>query len=160
MTELQVVAEPGVPQVLIIRSFDAPRELVFRAFTEPELFARWIGPSTYKVVVNQLDPRHGGRWRYTHHDAEGKGYVFHGLYHGTPTPEQIVQTYEFDQQPGLVYLNTITFEERDGITTLRQNTVFPTVEQRDSYIEGGMELGIRATMTNLENLLDELVGRG
>ncbi len=155
---MRVVAEPGVPQVLIIRDFAAPRELLFRAFTEAELFARWIGPETYKVVVNQLDPRHGGRWRYTHYDAEGKGYVFHGLYHGTPTVDQIVQTYEFDQQPGLIYLNTITFEEHDGITTLRQNTVFPTVEQRDSYIEGGMEIGIRDTMANLDKLVRELAG--
>jgi uncharacterized protein YndB with AHSA1/START domain len=110
--------------------------------------------------VNQLDPRHGGRWRWTHYDADGKGYAFHGLYHGTPSPERIVQTYEFDQQPGTVYLNLITFDEADGITTLTQTTVFFAVEDRDLYVDTGMEHGIRASMQHLDDLVTELVKEG
>ena len=156
MSEMQVIAEPGVPQVVIIREFAAPRELLFRAFTEAELFARWIGPAQYEVTVNQLDPRHGGRWRYTHYDKAGKGYVFYGLYHGTPTVEQIVQTYEFDQQPGHVFLNTISLSESGGVTTLRQSSVFQTLEDRDGYVRGGMEYGIRQTMGQLDELVTYL----
>ena len=160
MSELQVIAEPGVPQVIVIREFKAPRELLFRAYTEPDLVARWLGPPGLELIVNQLDPQHGGRWRWTHYDADGKGYVFHGLYHGTPTPERIVQTYEFDQQPGTVYLNLITFDEAEGITTLRQNTVFFAVEDRDVYVAGGMEHGIRASMQQLDDLVTELAEEG
>jgi uncharacterized protein YndB with AHSA1/START domain len=160
MSELQVIAEPGVPQVSVIREFEAPRELLFRAYTEPDLVARWLGPAGLELIVNQLDPQHGGRWRWTHYDADGKGYVFHGLYHGTPTPERIVQTYEFDQQPGTVYLNLITFDEADGVTTLRQNTVFFAVQDRDLYVAGGMEQGIRASMQQLDDLVTELAKGG
>ncbi|GAB2567154.1 SRPBCC family protein [Kribbella endophytica] len=154
---MQIVADPGVPLVLITREFNAPRRLLFRAYTEPDLVARWLGPAGLTLTVNQLDPRHGGRWRWTHYDSDGKGFVFHGLYHGTPSPERIVQTYEFELHPGVVYLNTITFEETDGGTTLRQSTVFPTVEDRDVYVEGGMELGIRASMDQLDALVAQLV---
>jgi uncharacterized protein YndB with AHSA1/START domain len=156
MSELQVIAEPGVPQIVIIREFAAPRALLFRAYTEAKLFARWIGPAQYEVTVNQLDPRHGGRWRYTHYDKAGKGYAFHGLFHGIPTVERIVQTYEFDQQPGHIFLNTITFSETAGRTTLRQNSVFQTLEDRDGYVSGGMELGIRRTMAQLDELVTQL----
>ena len=156
MSDMQVIAEPGVPQVIITRQFKAPRELLFRAYTDPVLVPRWLGPAGLTLTVNQLDPRHGGRWRWTHYDGDGKGYVFHGLYHGTPSPERIVQTYEFDQQPGVVYLNIITFDEADGVTTLRQNTVFQAVEHRDAYVEGGMERGIRASMRQLDDLVTEL----
>ncbi|GAA1532943.1 SRPBCC family protein [Kribbella lupini] len=153
---MEIVAEPGVPLVLITRRFNAPRDLLFRAHTEPDLVARWLGPAGLTLTVNQLDPRHGGRWRWTHYDSDGKGFVFHGLYHGTPSPERIVQTYEFEQYPGVVYLNTITFDETDGVTTLRQSTVFPTVEDRDVYVEGGMETGIRASMDRLDALVAQL----
>jgi uncharacterized protein YndB with AHSA1/START domain len=153
---MEIVADPGVPLVLITREFNAPRELLFRAYTEPDLVARWLGPAGLTLTVNQLDPRHGGRWRWTHYDSDGKGFVFHGLYHGTPSPERIVQTYEFEQYPGVVYLNTITFDENDGVTTLRQSTVFPTVEDRDLYVEGGMEIGLRASMDQLDALVAQL----
>ncbi|MGW6279643.1 SRPBCC family protein [Kribbella sp. NPDC055071] len=153
---MKIIAEPGVPQVIVIREFNAPRALLFRAYTEPELMARWLGPAELDLVVNQLDPRHGGRWRWTQYDADGKGYVFHGLFHGTPTPERIVQTYEFDQAPGTVYLNLITFDEVDGVTTLRQTTVFFAVEDRDLYVAGGMDRGIVESMQNLDDLVTEL----
>jgi uncharacterized protein YndB with AHSA1/START domain len=153
---VKIIAEPGVPQILIVREFNAPRRLLFRAYTEPDLVKRWLGPAGLELVVNQLDPRHGGRWRWTQYDGDGKGYVFHGLYHGEPTPERIVQTYEFDQAPGTVYLNLSTFDEADGVTTLTQNTVFFAVEDRDLYVAGGMEHGIRASMRQLDDLVAEL----
>ena len=157
---MRVISDPGVPQVIVIREFNAPRELLFRAYTEPELVARWLGPAGLELIVNQLDPQHGGRWRWTHYDADGKGYAFHGLYHGTPSPDRIVQTYEFDQQPGTVYLNLITFDEADGVTTLTQNTVFFAVEDRDLYVDTGMERGLRASMQQLDDLVTGLAKEG
>jgi uncharacterized protein YndB with AHSA1/START domain len=156
MTKVEIVAEPGIPQVLITRAFAAPPELLFRAHTEPALLGQWLGPAGLDLTVDHLEPRHGGRWRYTQTDARGERYSFHGIYHGTPTPERIVQTYEFDRQPGVVYLNTITFEAQGDRTVLRQNTVFPSVAARDVYVRGGMERGVLASMAKLDALLGRL----
>ena len=156
MTRIEIIAEPGVPQILITREFAAPPEMLFRAYTEPDLLAQWLGPGRLATTVDLLEPRDGGRWRYTHTDAKGDSYSFHGLYHGTPTPERIVQTYEFDRQPGHVYLNTITFEGRGDRTVLRQNTVFQSVEDRDGYVDSGMEKGVHISMANLDTPVTKL----
>jgi uncharacterized protein YndB with AHSA1/START domain len=153
---ISIVAEPGMPQILVTREFAAPPELLFRAYTEPDLLAQWLGPRSLSTVVDHLEARHGGRWQYTHTDAHGERYSFHGLYHGTPTAERIVQTYEFDRQPGMVYLNTITFEPRGDRTVLRQNTVFPSVEDRDGYVAAGMSSGLQISMASLDKLVARL----
>jgi uncharacterized protein YndB with AHSA1/START domain len=160
MTSTEIIAEAGVPQIIVLRQFDASPMALFRAYTEPDLLARWLGPTSLTTTVEQLDPRHGGRWRYTQTDGCGVGHSFHGLFHGDPTPERIVQTYEFEDQPGPVYLNTITLEPRGRRTLLRQNTVFQSVEDRDSYVRAGMEHGLRATMANLDALLTTLATEG
>jgi uncharacterized protein YndB with AHSA1/START domain len=160
MTSTEIIAEAGVPQIIVLREFDASPMALFRAHTEPDLLARWLGPTSLTTTVEQLDPRHGGRWRYTQTDGRGVGHSFHGLFHGDPTPERIVQTYEFEDQPGPVYLNTITLEPRGRRTLLRQNTVFQSVEDRDSYVRAGMEHGLRATMANLDALLTTLATEG
>lgn len=160
MTSTEIIAEAGVPQIIVLREFDASPMALFRAYTEPDLLARWLGPTSLTTTVEQLDPRHGGRWRYTQTDGRGLGHSFHGLFHGDPTPERIVQTYEFEDQPGPVYLNTITLEPRGRRTLLRQNTVFQSVEDRDNYVRAGMEHGLRATMANLDALLTTLATEG
>lgn len=159
MTGTQFTAEPGVPQIIIVRTFDAPRELVFRAHIEPDLLARWLGPRWLVTIVDRLEAHDGGRWRITHRDADGGTYTFHGLYHGDPRPERMVRTYEFDNLPGPVYLETVTLEDLDGSTLLRQNTVFQSVEDRDLYLTTGAEAGVRESMERLETLLAELARR-
>jgi uncharacterized protein YndB with AHSA1/START domain len=156
MTRTEIVAEPGIPQVIVRREFATTPAVLFRAHTEPDLLARWLGPETLRLTVDRLEPRDGGRWRYSQVDARGERYSFHGLYHGDPTPERIVQTYEFDRQPGTVYLNTITFEPRGDRTLLRQNTVFPSVEDRDYYVRTGMDEGLTASFVKLDALVAEL----
>jgi uncharacterized protein YndB with AHSA1/START domain len=160
MAEIEITAEPGVPQIIIAREFDASPELLFRAHTEPDLLGQWLGPEWLTTTVDYLEPRDGGRWRYTHTDARGGRHSFHGLYHGDPTPGRIVQTYEFDEQPDEVYLNTITLEPRGTRTLLRQNTVFQSVEDRDGYLKAGMEKGVRASMANLDALLARVQSQG
>ena len=156
MTRAEIIAEPGVPQIIITREFAASPAALFRAYTEPDLLARWLGPRGYHTTVDVLEPRDGGRWRYTHTVPDGDRYSFFGLYHGDPTPRQIVQTYEFDRQPGHVYLNTITFQARGSRTLMRQNTVFQSVEDRDVYVLGGMEKGIHVSMARLDELVTSL----
>jgi uncharacterized protein YndB with AHSA1/START domain len=153
MAKTQIVAAPGLPQIVITREFHAPPELLYRAHTDPELLVQWLGPRTLTMTIDRLDARDGGTWRYTHHQADGDAHSFHGVYHGTPSPDGIVQTLEYERIPGHVCLNTITFEEHDGRTTLRQNTVFQSVEDRDGYVQSGMEEGVNDSMDRLGELI-------
>jgi uncharacterized protein YndB with AHSA1/START domain len=156
MTATEIIAEPGVPQIIVLREFDTSPQVLFRAHTEPALLVQWLGPGSLVTTVDRLEPRDGGRWRYTQTDARGVGHFFHGLFHGDPTPDQIVQTYEFEEQPGRVQLNTVTLEPRGGRTLLRQNTLFQSVEDRDGYVRAGMERGVHASMANLDALVTKL----
>ena len=154
MSELQIVAEPGVPQIVTTREFEAPRDLLYRAFTEPDLMAQWLGPRKYTMKVDRFDLRDGGTWRYVHVDDQGNEFGFHGVFHGDPSPSGIVQTFEFEGAPGNVQLDTVTFEEHDATTTVRTNSVFQTVEARDAMVEHGMAEGMTEGYDRLEELLN------
>lgn len=156
MAKARILAEPGVPQIVITREFDAPRDLLFRAHVDPELLVQWLGPRELTMALDRLEARDGGRWRYTHRDAEGNEYGFHGIFHGTPSPDGIVQTFEFEGAPGHVSLQTLTFEERDGRTLLRQHAVFQSVADRDEMIRSGMERGVNEGMERLDELVAAL----
>jgi uncharacterized protein YndB with AHSA1/START domain len=156
MAKTQIVAEPGVPQIEITREFDAPRDLIFRAHVEPELLVQWLGPRRLTMAVDHLDPRHGGTWRYVHRDIDGSEYAFRGVYHGTPSVDGIVQTFEFEGMPGHVCLETATFEDLGGRTRLRQTSVYQSVEDRDAMIQSGMEDGVNDSMERLEELVARL----
>jgi uncharacterized protein YndB with AHSA1/START domain len=156
MDKTQIIAEPGVPRITITREFDAPRELLFRAYTEPELLTQWLGPRALSMTVERLEARDGGRWRYIHRDADGNEYGFHGVYHGTPSPDGIVQTFEFEGAPGHVSLETISFEDRGGKTLLRQSAVFQSIEDRDAMLQSGMESGVNEGFERLDELLARL----
>jgi len=153
----RISAEPGLPQIVITREFDAPRELVYRAYTDPELLVQWLGPRRLTMTIERYDVRDGGVWRYTHRDADGAEYGFHGVFHGTPSPEDgIVQTFEFEGAPGHVSLETLTFEERGGKTLVRTNDVFQSIEDRDAAIQSGMETGVNEGYERLDELLARL----
>ena len=156
MSELQITAEPGVPQVRTERELDAPLDLVYRAFTEPELLAQWLGPRKYTMTVERFEPRDGGTWRYIHSDEAGNAYGFHGVFHGDPSPEGIVQTFEFEGAPGHVSLDTVTFEEHDGTTTVRTNSLFQSVEARDAMVNSGMGDGMSQGYERLDELVAKL----
>jgi uncharacterized protein YndB with AHSA1/START domain len=153
---LTVTAEPGLPFVEFEREFAAPRELVFRAHVDPDLLARWLGPRRLSTIVDRLDPRDGGTWRYRNREADGTEYAFHGVFHGEPTVEGIVQTFEFEGWPGHVSLDSLTFEEVDGRTIIRGRSVFQSVEDRDGMVSSGMEAGMREGYERLDELLARL----
>ena len=156
MTKTQIIAEPGVPQIVITREFDAPRELLFRAHIDPELLVQWLGPRSLTMTIDQLDARHGGAWRFIHRDADGNEYGFRGIFHGTPSPDGITRTFEYEGAPGHVSLETLTFEERDGRALLRANAVFPAVEDRDAMVQSGMEEGVNDGYERLDELIARL----
>lgn len=157
MAKTTIVAEPGVPQITITRWFDAPRELLFRAHTDPELLAQWLGPRSQKMTIDHYDARDGGTWRYTSRGDDDVEHAFHGVFHSLRAPEQIVQTFEYEGWPGHVSLETATFEEQDGGTLLRQNAAYQSVEAHDAMIASGMEYGVNDSMERLDELMTRLV---
>ena len=153
MSKTQITADPGTPQLIVSREFDAPRDLVFRAYTDPELLVQWLGPRDLALIVDRYDARDGGAWRYVHKDANGNEYGFHGVFHGTPSPEAIVQTFEFEGVPGHVKLDTTTLQVRDGKTLVRTVSSFQSVEDRDGMVASGMERGVHDSNERLDELL-------
>ena len=156
MTTTDITAEPGVPYIDMTREFDAPRDLLFRAYTDPELLVQWLGPRRLTMIIDEYDIRDGGRWRYVHRDTDGSEYGFHGVFHGTPTPDSMVQTFEFEGAPGHVSLDWLRFEERDGRTVIRARSVFQSVADRDAMIENGMATGVNEGFARLDELLATL----
>lgn len=157
MRRMQITAEPGVPQILTSRTVDGPRDLVFRAFTEPGLLVQWLGPRKYTTTVDRFDVRDGGSWRYVSSDDAGNAFGFHGVFHGEPSPDGFVQTFEFEGAPGHVSMDTLTLEEEDGKTTVHTNSVFQSVEARDAMVEAGMAEGMNEGYDRLDDLVAKLV---
>jgi uncharacterized protein YndB with AHSA1/START domain len=160
MTTTQVTAEPGTPYIDFTREFDAPRDLLFRAHTDPELLVQWLGPRRLTMVIDRYDVEDGGKWRYIHRAQDGTEYGFHGVFHGTPSPDGMVQTFEFEGAPGHVSLDCLTFEERDGRTVLHGHSVFQSVQARDAMVESGMEGGLSEAYERLDELIPKLVPVG
>jgi uncharacterized protein YndB with AHSA1/START domain len=156
MSKTEITAEHGIPQIVMTRDFDAPRDLVFRAYTDPQLLVQWLGPRDLTTTIDRYDVRDGGKWRYVQADSEGREHGFHGIFHGAPSPEAIVQTFEYEGVPGHVALDTVTFTERDGRTLVRTVASFQSVADRDGMIASGMERGVRDGDERLAELLAKL----
>jgi uncharacterized protein YndB with AHSA1/START domain len=156
MATTQIIAEPGVPQIVVSREFDAPRDLLFRAHTDPDLLVQWLGPRELTMTIDRLDLRDGGSWRFAHWDIDGNEYGFHGVFHGAPSASGIVWTFEFEGTPGHVVLETATFEELGGKTLLTQNSVFQSAGDRDRALQSGMADGAIDSMDRLDELLTRL----
>lgn len=153
MTKTNIIAEPGKQEILITRTFDAPRDLVYKAYTDSELIAQWWGPKRFTTTVDKMEVKPGGVWRFVHRDAQGHEYAFHGVYHDAVPPERLIYTFEFEGAAGHVSLETSTFEEKDSKTTLTGKSVFQSVEDRDAMINAGMEQGLNETLDRLTELL-------
>jgi len=156
MSNTQITAEPGMPHIIITREFSAPRGLVFRAHTEPGLLVRWLGPRDLTTTIDHWDVRNGGTWRYVQRDPDGNQYGFHGVFHGDPSPDAIVQTFEFEGAPGHVCLQTMTLAEHGGSTLMRAVLAFQSVDDRDQMVASDMERGTRDSGDRLDELLAKL----
>jgi uncharacterized protein YndB with AHSA1/START domain len=152
-----IAAPPGEPTIVMQRHFDAPRELVFRAYTDPEAIPRWWGPSYLATVVDQMDVRVGGRWRYVQTDPEGNVHAFRGEYRELDPPARIVSTFEYEPMAGHISTETATFEERDGGTLLTVRSVFASVEDRDGMLQSGAEEGATESWDRLAEYVRGLV---
>jgi uncharacterized protein YndB with AHSA1/START domain len=153
-----ITAEPGKQEVFIKREFDAPRELVFKAFTDPKLFVQWLGPREFTMKLETFEPRSGGRYRYIHKDKEGNEFGFHGVFHEM-SEELMIQTFEFEGLPeaGHVTLDTMRLEELSGNRTrITVQSVFQSISDRDGMIRSGMERGLNEGYERLDELLEKM----
>jgi uncharacterized protein YndB with AHSA1/START domain len=142
-------------EIVSERIFDAPRERVFAAFVDPEAVTQWWGPRGGTTIVDQMDPRPGGLWRFVYrNDSDGEEVAFRGVYREVTPPERLAQTFEYEPMPGHISVDISTFEDlgdgRTKVTTLSQ---FHTPEERDGMIDSGMERGMGETYDRLEELL-------
>jgi uncharacterized protein YndB with AHSA1/START domain len=151
--ETQIVADPDVPLVRIIREFDAPREKVFRAHTDPELVVQWQGPRNTEARIDHYDCRTGGSYRFVH-SHDGAEYGFRGCFHEVRSPELIVQTFTFEGVPDAVALERLVLEElADGRTRLTATSLVDSFEGRDAFLASGMDSGVREGYERLDALL-------
>jgi uncharacterized protein YndB with AHSA1/START domain len=154
--ETQIVADPDVPLVRIVREFDASPEKVFRAHTDPELVAQWMGPRSTQNRIEHWDCRTGGSWRYVAVD-DGEEYGFHGCFHEVRPSELIVQTFTFEGFPDGVALEKLVLEDLgDGRTRLTATSLVDSFEGRDAFVASGMETGVVEGYERLDEVLAKL----
>ena len=146
------VTLPTDDQIRITREFDAPRHLVYRAWTTPDLVKRWFGGNHGEPSVVEIDLRVGGRWRY----AFESGHGFHGEYREIVANERLVSTEVYEGAPDAESLNTLTLTERDGRTTMTVLVQHQNQANRDAHINAGMEPGMNASLDKLEEVVRSL----
>ena len=149
------VSAAGEREIRIERIFDAPRERVWQAMTDPALVAQWWGRGN-KLIIERMEVERGGHWRFVEHSDEGQ-HGFEGRYREVTPPERVVQTFEWDGMPGHVAVETMTLEDLgDGRTKLTTTSLFHTAEERDGMLKSGMEEGVNQSYAALDRLLAKL----
>jgi uncharacterized protein YndB with AHSA1/START domain len=149
------ITTPTDREIRTERIFNAPRERVWKAFTNPELVAQWWGRGN-KLVIERFEPKRGGHWRVVEHGPEGPN-GFEGRFREVTPPERVVQTFEWDGMPGHVIVETMTLEDLgDGRTKMVNVSLFHTTEERDGMLNSGMEQGMNESHAALDKVLASL----
>jgi uncharacterized protein YndB with AHSA1/START domain len=152
-SETQIVADPDVPLVRIVREFDAPPAKVFRAHVDPDLVVQWLGPRDLTMTIDHYDCRTGGSYRYLHTRGDDE-FGFHGSFHEVRPDELIVQTFCFEGFPDQVALERLVLEDLgNGRTRLTATSLVDSFEARDAFVASGMEGGVREGYERLDELL-------
>jgi uncharacterized protein YndB with AHSA1/START domain len=154
--KLEIIADPAEPTIITRRVIDAPRALVFEAFTRPEHIRRWMGPRALEMIVCDADVRVGGKYRFVYRAPDGQDLAFHGEFREVTPPERLVRTFVFEPVPDFEALETLTLTEHDGKTTITTLTVHKTMAARDGHLQHGMEAGMVEGYARLEELLATL----
>ena len=155
-TPTAIVTTPTDREIHIERVFDAPRDRVFATYTDPELIPEWWGPRDTTTIVDKMDVRTGGSWRFVMREADGSESGFRGTYREISPPDRIVQTFEWEGMPGHVSVETAVFEDLGDRTKVTTTSIFHTTEERDGMIGSGMEGGMQETYARLDELLARL----
>ena len=154
---LEIIAEPGKTSFTSTRVVDAPRALVFEAFTKCEHLKRWMGPKNLTMVSCDSDLRPGGRYRFVFRAPDGNEVGFSGEFREVVAPSRIVRTFVFEPIPDAAALETLELVENNGKTTIKTTTQHKTVENRDGHVNSGMEAGMTAGYARLDELLAGLL---
>jgi uncharacterized protein YndB with AHSA1/START domain len=156
----EIIAVQGKQELFIIREFDAPRDLVFKAFSDKDILVKWIGPRELKTRYEKFEPYAGGSYRYLQSFPGGMEFGYHGVCHEHTSPERVINTFEFEGLPekGHVVLETARFEELpNSRTRVTVQSVFQSVMDRDAMIQAGMERGVLDSHIKLDEILAELI---
>ena len=153
MMDTAALTTPTDHEIRVERIFDAPRDRVFATFTDPALIPEWWGPYDTTTVVDEMDVRPGGRWRFIARDCEGRETAFRGVYREVTPPERIVQSWEWEGLPGHVSIETAEFEDLGDRTRMIGTTLFHTTEERDGMLGSGMEGGMNETYDRFDEVL-------
>ncbi len=153
------VTTPTEREIHVERIFDAPRDRVFELLTNPELIPEWWGPRGTTTIVDEMDVRDGGSWRYVTRNSDGSETAFRGTYREVSPPDRIVQTFEWEGMPGHVSVDTAVFEDLGERTKLVSTSIFHTTEERDGMLGSGMEEGMNETYQRLDELIERLGSR-
>jgi uncharacterized protein YndB with AHSA1/START domain len=152
--ETTIEADPKVPTIRIVRDFNAPVDRVYRAWTDPEIVARWMGPKSVQMQIDDWDARTGGRYRYS---VSRDGEViarFYGSFHEARPDQRLVQTFTWEGAPDGVSLDTMTFEDLgDGRTRVTSLSVVDSMEGRDAIMTSGMDVGVLEGYEKLDAIL-------
>jgi uncharacterized protein YndB with AHSA1/START domain len=150
--ETEIEADQNVPIIRLSREFAATPEQLFRAHTDPKLFAQWIGPSSLQTRIECWDARSGGSWRFVS-ARDGEEHAFRGCFHEI-RPDRIVQTFTYEGQPDGVALETLWFDDLgNGRTRLRTQSLVDSFESRDAWLKSGMESGVNEGYAKLEEMI-------
>jgi uncharacterized protein YndB with AHSA1/START domain len=155
--KLEIIAEPGKTSFTTRRVVDAPRALVFEAFTKCEHLKRWMGPRSATMTSCVTDFRVGGTYRFVFRGPDGQEAGFRGEFREIVAPERIVRTFVFEPIPDAAALETLELVESDGKTTITTTTLHKTVENRDGHVGSGMEAGMTEGYARLDELLAGLL---
>ena len=147
------VTTPAEREIHIERVFDAARDRVYAAHTDPELIPQWWGPHGTTTVVDRMDLRAGGAWRFVVRNPDGTETGFRGTFREVVPPERLVWTFEWEGMPGHVSVDAVTFEDLGERTRVSVVSLFHTAEERDGMLESGMERGMNETYARLDELL-------
>jgi uncharacterized protein YndB with AHSA1/START domain len=156
---LATFTTPTDREIRVERVFNAPRERVWRAMTDPELVAQWWGRGN-KLVVERLEVKRGGHWRFVEHSPDGV-HGFEGRYREVSPPGRYVRTFEWDGMPGYVLIETVTLDEiAGGKTRVISETLFHTTEEREGMLSAGAQAGLNQGYAALDRLLAKLAADG
>jgi uncharacterized protein YndB with AHSA1/START domain len=147
------VSTPSDREIVLTRVFEAPRHLVWEAFTKPDLLRRWFGPRGWSLVVCEVDLRVGGGFRFVLRGPDGTEMGMRGIYREIVPPERSVHIESFDDFPGVESTVTSAWVEHEGKTTFTATVLYPSKEVRDAVIQSGMEHGAAETYDRLAELL-------
>jgi len=150
------ITTPTDREIHVERIFEAPRDRVFAAYTDPELIPQWWGPRGTAAIVDRMDVRAGGDWRFVIRNSDGSETGFRGTYREVTAPERIVQTFEWEGMPGYISVETVEFEDLGERTKVVTTSIFHTTEERDGMLGSGMEGGMNETFQRLDELLERL----